>query len=279
MKSTNLLLDSWSTQVLYQRKPPSYPAGVKPGNKSPNNAPDVTGMRLNTLFGAIQSAGQSGSTWKPDQPWKVSFTTPPIDAAQLKDMDVYISLTRFQHPPFAYTNSELKAIQKWVEGGGNVLLMTNHGPTEKAPDDDWTVNDAPLAQLFGVKLENYFVQGSSKVMSICDPVSGNAPTMMAHDACIIVPPSGVTVTTIAVFPPDWKAWSKAKGTIDPPHPYFALLVPYNAKDAGKLLLVGNSGWLGDEGSPKPAQGLAPHQHNLQFALNCIGYLAGLTYNP
>src|SRR5450631_2431014 len=125
MKPINLLFDSWSTQVLFQRAPLCYPSGVKPGNKSPNNAPVVTGMRLNTLFGAIKSAGQSGSTWQPDQPWNVSFATPPINAAQLSGIQVYVSLTRFQNEPFAYTSGELKAIQKWVEGGGNVLLMTN----------------------------------------------------------------------------------------------------------------------------------------------------------
>jgi len=133
-----------------------------------------------------------------------------------------------------------------------------------------------LAQLFDVTLQNYLVKGASKEMSICDPVNGNAPTMMAHDSCIMVPPSGVTVTTIAVFPPGWQAWSQKSGYIDPPHPYFALLVPYNSSGGGKLLLIGNSGWLGDEGSPNPAQGLAPYRNNLQFALNCIGYLAGLT---
>jgi len=115
-------------------------------------------MRLNTLFGATKSAGQSQSTWKPNQPWKLSFYDAADRCRAVEKhgrLYQYISLTRFKHTPFAYTNSELKAIQKWVEGGGNVLLTTNHGPTKKAPNDDWTVNDRPLAKLFGVKLENY----------------------------------------------------------------------------------------------------------------------------
>jgi hypothetical protein len=272
VKSTNLLFDSWSSQVLFQRAPPCYPAHVSQGD----GAPEVTGMRLNTLLGAIKSAGQAGSTWTPNQPWEVSFTVPPITAAQLHGVDVYVSLTRYRGTGFAYTNDELKAIRSFVEGGGNVLLMTNHGAPQGNPDDDWTANDAALASLFGVKLENYFVKGPSLVIDVRDPLKGNAPTITAHDSCIIVPQKGVSVTTIAEFPAGWKAWSQAKGSIDPPTKYFALLTRYDAKGAGQLLLIGNSGWLADEGAPKPAQGLAPHQSNLQFALNCIGYLAGLT---
>jgi len=272
VKSTNLLFDSWSTQVLFQRAPPGYPPHISQGD----GAPDVTGMRLNTLLGAIKSAGQAGSTWTPDQPWEVSFTTPPITAAQLRGMDVYVSLTRYQGTGFAYSSDELKAIRSFVEGGGNVLLMTNHGAPPGAPNDDWTVNDGALAGLFGVTLENYFVKGSSLVIDVLDPLKGNAPTIAAHDSCIIVPQKGVSVTTIAEFPAGWQAWSQATGYIAPPTKYFAVLAPYSAKGAGQLLLIGNSGWLGDEGSPNPAQGLAPHQSNLQFVLNCIGYLAGLT---
>jgi hypothetical protein len=35
---------------------------------------------------------------------------------------------------------------------------------------------------------------------------------------------------------------------------------------GQLLLIGNSGWLADEGAPKPAQGLAPHHTKATFSL-------------
>jgi len=272
MKSTKLLFDSWCSQVLFQRAPPSYPPHVSQGD----GAPTVTGMRLNTLLGAMKSAGQAGSTWTPNQPWEVSFTVPPITSAQFHGIDVYVSLTHYQGTGFAYSSEEIKAIRSFVEGGGSVLLMTNHGAPPGSPKDDWTANDAPVADLFGIKLENYFVKGPSLVIDVHDPLKGNAPTIAAHDSCIIVPSKGVSVTTICEFPAGWQAWSQATGYIDPPTKYFAVLAPYSAKGAGRLLLVGNSGWLGDEGSPKPAQGLAPHQNNLQFALNCIGYVAGLT---
>jgi hypothetical protein len=99
----------------------------------------------------------------------------------------------------------------------------------------------------------------------------NNGQMTAHDSCIIVPPSGVT--TVAEFPAGWQAWSQKTGYITPPTPYFAALVPYSqTAGVGSLLVIGNSGWLADEGSPMPAPGLAPYSSNLQFALNCIGYM-------
>src|SRR5690606_10753974 len=40
----NILFDSWSSQVMFQREPYRYPSGV--------NHPKVTKRRLNTLLGA-----------------------------------------------------------------------------------------------------------------------------------------------------------------------------------------------------------------------------------
>jgi hypothetical protein len=154
--------------------------------------------------------------------------------------------------------------------------MTNHGGMLSAPKDDWTANDAPLAGLFSVTLEDYYVAldaaGSSEVITISNSsLNGSAGQRMAHDSCIIVPPSGVT--TVAEFPTGQQAWSRKTGYIAPPTPYFAVLVPYSQKTgAGSLPVVGNSGWPADEGSPMPAPGLAPYSSNLQFALNCISYM-------
>jgi len=259
----NILFDSWSTQVLVQQDSPSYPPGFSP--------PAVfnTGKRLNTLLGAIQTIGQQTAAWN------VYYTNPPITPKQLTGINVYVSLTHYKCSIFAYQQGELSAIQSFVETGGNVLLMTNHGgmPTDKK--DDWTVNDKALAALFGVTLEDYFVTTTDDVMTMpvgYSPLSNNVSYMCAHDSCLIVPPSnGATVATIAEFPSGATAFDPNTGTTTAPStPYFAVLVPYNQQGAGSLLLIGNSGWVGDEGSPWPAPGLIAHKNNLQFVLNCIG---------
>ncbi len=273
----NLLFDSWSSQVLYQQAAPSYPP---PSTR----APKPTGMRLNTLLGAIKSIGLSSQA-----PWNVEFTTPPITPEQLDGVDVYISLTRYQGAGFAYTQDELDAIEEWVGGGGNILLMSNHGGFPGNPDDDWTVNDAPLADLFGVKLLDYSVQNwhdppnPSNVMTVqytVPYIANQAPWMTTHNSCIIDPENAGSYTPIVCFPSSWTAYSPQTGEYSAPlTPYFALLVPGSTSGAGSMIVMGNSGWIGDYGSPRPACGLAPYESNLMFTLNCIGYLGGLREIP
>ncbi len=279
-KTLNILFDSWSAQVLFQQAAPNYPTGA--------NYPKPTGMRLNTLLGAMKSIGLSSNC-----NWNVSFTNPPITAAQLAGIDVYVSLTRYQGTGFAYQAAELTAIENWVKTGGNILLMSNHGDFSlPVNSDNWTANDIPLAALFGVTLENYSVQqrgnktSTSDIMSVKNTIpylANQAPTMTAHNSCIIIPPSApATFTSIVEFPSGWNAYcSKTNKITAPPTPYFSILVPYpgGAAGAGQMLVMGNSGWTGDYGSPSPACGQIPMQNNLMFVLNCIGYLAGLRQVP
>ena len=58
-----------------------------------------------------------------------------------------------------------------------------------------------------------------------------------------------------------------------------MLVPGTGPGVGSLQVIGNSGWVADYGSPNPACGLVSSASNLRFALNCIGYLGGLTQQP
>ncbi|HEX6370329.1 MAG TPA: hypothetical protein VF006_15520 [Longimicrobium sp.] len=276
----NLLFDSWSTQVLVQQAPPSYP----PPDPSAPAPPTPTGMRLNTLLGAIRSAGLSCET-----PWNVAFTTPPITSEQLEGVDVYISLTRFQGGGFAYEAAELTAIEQWVSGGGNVLLMSNHGGFPGHVDDNYTANDAPLAALFAVALQDYSVQNwnnppdPSNIMTVEATIpylANQVPSMTTHNSCIIVPSNPENCTPIVYFPASWSAFSPKSGQYSSPAtPYFALLAPYSSAAGGSMLVMGNSGWVADYGSPFPACGLVPYESNLMFVLNCIGYLGGLRSIP
>ncbi len=106
-------------------------------------------------------------------------------------------------------------------------------------------------------------------------LANQAPTISAHDACIIQPPANFV--PLVSFPPGATAYDPATGkTIPPPSPYFSILFQfYN----GNVIVVGNSGFVGDYGSPKPAAGLITMEHNLMFFLNCVGYLGGLTCIP
>lgn len=257
----HIMFDSLSTQVLIQRKPSTLPP-------NPGQFPSATGKRINTLLGAIRGAGVSSG-----KPWKHSFSNYPITPAQLSDVNVYMSMTRYFTSPFAYQTSELAALQAFVAGGGGLLLLSNHGPFQGNPTS-WPVNDIALAAQFGITLQAVGVSQSNYMpMTMDQPpayIANQVQGIAAHDSCIIVPPA--SFTSIAQFPPGAMAWDPAKQKYVPPSSsYFSILVPYGE---GNVIVVGNSGMFADYGTPAPSCGLAPIQSNLLFLLNCLGYLGG-----
>jgi len=280
----NILFDSWSSQVMFQRRPNRYPRGVK--------HPEVTMRRLNTLLGAMESYGLSTG-----MEWNVHFTRTRIKPKNLEGMDVYVSLTRYINEPnppstgtgFSYDDSDLAALEDFVSQGGGILLMSDHGATETIPN--WTENDAALASVFGITLRNIFVTHNDPehpdrpeymVMEM-DPdlpedvryIAHQVAHISAHDSCIMEPPADFT--PLARFPEGSTAYdNELKRYIDLPNPYFSILVPFGA---GNVIVAGNSGMVGDYGSPDPAPGLITMENNLMFFLNCVSYLAGLTCIP
>jgi hypothetical protein len=288
----NVLFDSWSSQVLFQQAPDYYPAGVK--------HPQVTGRRLNTILGAMKSYGLVT-----EKEWNVSFTGSRVTKDKLKGVDVYVSLTREINQPinpnkpspfgtgFSYDDRELRALEDFVRQGGGILLMSDHGALPPK-DPNWTENDAALASIFGVTLENYFVTYTPPnargymVMEMTPNLSGDLVNLSyqvhhisSHDSCIINIKPTVAFTPLAKFHDGSTAYDPATGqTISfadfPSYglsPYFSILVPFGT---GKVIVVGNSGMLGDYGSPDPAPGIVNLENNLMFFLNCVAYLGGFT---
>jgi TAT (twin-arginine translocation) pathway signal sequence len=279
----NILFDSWSTQVMVQQLPSNvyFPPSFTPG-------PDYnTGLRLNTLLGAMQSFGFGTTTPTPsNRAFNISYTytNPPISPDQLAGKDVYVSLTRMQGDEFAYTADELNLLSNFVSNGKGILLMTNHGPLPNAPNDNYTKNDAALAQKFFnillqpyyVTLNNYMVMDVNNQDSALQYIANQVTAIVAHDSCVIVPPNA-PFYSIAKFPIGAQAYDSVTGKwTTPVSPYFSIMVPYGA---GKVIIVGNSGMMGDYGSPYPAPGIIPLENNLMFFLNCIGFLAGFNCIP
>lgn len=282
----NTLFDSWSSQVMFQRKPYRYPRGV--------NHPRVTKRRLNTVLGAMKSYGLSTGV-----EWNVRYTNSRIRPESLANVDVYVSLTRYINQPnpppvgtgFSYEDSELAALEDFVSQGGGILLMSDHGHGETDDVPDFTQNDAALASVFGITLKNIFVTRRDPehpdrpvymVMEM-DPdlpedaryLANQVAHVSSHDSCIMLPPS--EFTPLVRFPEGATAYDHAVGhNIDLPNDHFSILVPYGQ---GKVIVVGNSGMVGDYGSPNPAPGLITLENNLMFFLNCVTYLAGHTCIP
>lgn len=228
-----------------------------------------THTRLNTLLGAIRSAGAALN-----DPWTVSYSVNRITKKQLAGVDVLVVLTRDPEPGNAYTAHEIETIAGYVHGGGNLLLMTDHPPNP--------VNDAPLASRFGIKLLPVFVSNpkvrqlalnpmvmSSRCLnrSLADSLLYQVTSLVAHDSCEIdAPPAAVSIATFprtAIASPNGRP---------PVNKNFAIAL---RRGAGNVIVVGNSGFICDYGSPKPACGLAPIGSNLLFFLGCVRYLTGV----
>ena len=86
----------------------------------------------------------------------VRFSPPaPLSPELLEDHDVLVITTRKKQDD-PYTQAELEAIPGFVQRGGGLLLMTNHGDIPGKPYSNMTLNDALLASKFGIEIENSF---------------------------------------------------------------------------------------------------------------------------
>jgi hypothetical protein len=249
----------------------------------------LTGTRLNTLFGALTSVfgvEGIGDAWPGGAQNPLAFTPvatgtyQPVTRADLDEAVVLASLTRWNFDTqrnAAYTDQELTDIVGWVSGGGGLLLMSNH--------TYWAQHDQALAESLGFHLHHdqmISVPGGMMEMSGGDfypsgpagvgQVFSGVTEVVAHDGCGIsfdVPiASGIQYAPLIGFPAAASA---------PSGQYFAACAQYNA---GKVVVVANSGFPADVGNGYPAAGMAPYASNLLFVLNAFSWLAGIpAWNP
>ena len=269
-----ILVDSFSSQVQVQLQ------GTPPH------------QRLNTLYGAMRSAGASlTKQWNHDghdiknPEWEVCFSCGPISEAQLQGCDVFFVMTHFPeflgpNPAFVWRDEELDAITSFVANGGGLLLMSNHTPFPQY--------DIALAARFGIVLQDVFITkqspaaGGNGYMEMSGDLLNKedfsksylfgVDGLVAHDSCGIsfASPSPELETWIAKFPPG--AVVTSTGQAPPSDWYYSVLVPWQK---GKVIVIGNSGTVGDSGgTPLPSCGTVTYGNNLMFVLNCLRLLGG-----
>ena len=255
--------------------------------------------RLNTLYGAMHSAGASlTKPWSSDDPgvehpeWEVCFSCGPITEEQLQGYDVFFVMTHHPvshtpNPAFRWSDAELDAITSFVAQGGGLLLMSNHTP--------YPLYDIELAGRFGIVLQNVFISQNDPAVSMGGymAMSGDllnaadfsstylfaVDGLAAHDSCgISFAPSSPEFgggTWLAKFPPG--AVNFETGEAPPSDWYYSVLVPWQK---GTVVVIGNSGTVGDSGgTPSPSCGMATYANNLMFVLNCLRLLGGQAQAP
>ena len=246
--------------------------------------------RLNTFYGAMRSAGASLTRqWRSKGPevdhpeWELSFTTPPVTAGQLAKCDVFLVLTHYpedgaEASAFVWSPAELDAISAFVDGGGSLMLMSNHA--------NFPQYDTALAARFGITLHNVIITTDNFMKMSGDRLNTAAfgdsllfavDSLAAHDSCGISF-SSPTIPTGAYWLVKFPAGATYGGTTPVPDDWFYSVI--TAWGAGKVIVVGNSGTVGDSGgTPWPSCGMVAYGNNLMFALNCLRILGGQRQAP
>jgi hypothetical protein len=243
---------------------------------------NATGVRLTTLYNALNALS-----------YTTTFTdyTTPI-SAQLANADVLVILThQFSQQPayppaipettsFEFPEADLTGIPEWVQAGGGLLLISNHGESGAPPY--WPVNDIVLAQQFGIKIVPAFfslpTSGLTEmVMSPPSPLQlppppppprklGALSNLQAWDSCGIAPGAGRVI-----YPLPSNAVDSSGNNYKPADYAFAVSYPHGS---GNVIVAGHSGIAGDNGTGWPSPGEIASGCNLTFLLNSIRYLGG-----
>ena len=235
---------------------------------------DETKKRLTTWYASLDKAG-----------FKRSFTDykKPL-GPQLAGQDVFIETTRqWADAPntkpaipksvcFSYSSEDLGALQTFVANGGGVLLFTNHSvPLGQGPY--WPIFGIQLAAALGISLVFATFNTASATLtpaSTCPPeISKGVSKIFALDSGGIVPnlaAGGSKGTVLVGLPnvPDQSGLGYHSSDLA-----FGVLYTFGK---GKVIVLGHSGILGNEGTNYPAPGQIGAGDNETFVNNCVAYL-------
>lgn len=215
-------------------------------------------------------------TLEANLPCSVAFTQGNrIREEDLQDTAVLVIPTRDQDTPFA--DSELEAIEEFVTGGGGLLLMSNH--------PEFTKHDRVLAERFGISVEETcftlrgqrvtissaqlnhghpIISGGEEGQAIDSLVINNCCTVAADHADVLVRlPPGLDYCMGRNLKSDNRA--------------FAVALPAQGAAAslgGRVVVGGDSGFIGSGDTGYPGPGLFDRADNSSFLTNAIRWLGG-----
>lgn len=227
-----------------------------------------TRCRLTSFVRKIEGLGHS-----------VAFEESLDPSDGLKNADLLIVPTRLpQHPidPF------LKGIHQFVLGGGSLFLMSNHSRVPSRPRM-WhlTEQDAKLARLFGIvvmeacfrsdRYPEYTIvhNAGAKNHPLLNGKTGQriVNKVVINNGCAIDRNS--TGTPVLLLPED--AVDIGPNCCRPHGNAFCWA---RETDGGRVLVTGDSGFVGEPNLPGSGPGLFAHEHgdNILFIENAVSWL-------
>jgi hypothetical protein len=242
------------------------------GNGLQARAHAQDGRRLATFLALLRDLRACHVTLTPET---------PLTADRLAEQAVLVITTRkWQTSPYA--PEELTGIPDFVQRGGGLLLMSNHGDVPGRHPLDMTRSDALLARVFGVAIENTFfahpeahtlsefsaanlltthpiICGAAAEASVRSLVTNNCCSIRAPDAAPLVGLAGQMTDLRNNFPCQGRCFAVALADCAP-------------VGRGRVVVVADSGFIGTAGTTFPGIGLIEHGDNARFALNAIRWL-------
>ncbi|MHA2169693.1 MAG: hypothetical protein ACXAB7_07345 [Candidatus Kariarchaeaceae archaeon] len=245
----SVLIDRQSLQVMAH-----FDQTVDENGKTYEN-PDGKFKRLNRFLEVLRSVADN-----------YTISENSITESALARCKLYIILTRFI--PFSPT--EIDVIHKFVQKGGNLLLMSNHEPDHQF--------DVKLAAKFGIKLwgDTYWSGERGKYSTLTEIdltdhniITGNGEnkvqSIVTNTTCKIEYDRGDVIAYLS----DRMVRRRGEG---PETPSMKKIFALSIQEKGKIVITADSGFIGDKGSTFPGWGLIEEGDNVLFIRNILSYL-------
>lgn len=192
----------------------------------------------------------------------VRFSPPaPLSGDVLREYDVLVIATR-KIGDNPYTEVELEAIPAFVQRGGGLLLMANHGDIPGKPYPNMTLNDAVLARSFGIEIENTFfaspewqdsVEIAGADLCLAHPILSGAQTgqpvrslVMHNCSSLRTGEAGVPLAALPGTLRDYRNGNPPQGR------YFAIAADRGRlTGAGRVVVTADSGFIGSQADAQP----------------------------
>lgn len=185
-----------------------------------------------------------------------------IDAGCLAVCDILVVPTRRE----PYEDCEVAAIQKFVEDGGGLLLMSNHGDIPEN-HNNWTRYDFKLAQAFNVNLQRAWFEDKNKNPALLSDgdLNFDHPIMsgvdqIAFNNCCGVSGAGTWLARLNSSVYDRVA------SIEPTNFLFGVALDYGK---GRVVVTADSGFVGNS---ETTAGLIDMRSNKCFLKNILLWL-------
>lgn len=185
-------------------------------------------------------------------------------ASEMDEIDVIVTGSRLK----AFTEDELLALVRFAETGGGILIMSNHGAPIDAPND-FTRYDRALVAKFDIDLECTAFSDAARSravpVSVEHPITRGIRELSINNCSSLVSAERPSVIDIPT------GWRDPLAGMDPHGRAIAIAI--NQGIEGRVLVLSDSGFMGDEGTRSPGPGLIHEADNRNFLTNVFSWLA------